>query len=965
MRFSKPLSVVMSAAMVAAFSPAASAFAEGEGKSSQPDQTAVQEGQAAEDVTAGCDLAGKDGSVGYYRVVDKGAKTAEFVLSKASGKTAEVPSKIMLSDNEEYSVVSVASKAFFGMQKLTGVTVGEGVKAIGDRAFEECVNLKSVELPQGLETIGDDAFFYCTRLMSAKLPAGLRSIGTGAFYGSGLTNVNIPEGVTTIERYTFARCESLKKVAGMAGVTSIAARAFQACLALKSVELHEGLTAIGDRGFDQCESLRDIALPQSLETIGEWSFNDCIALESVSLGVKDIPRCAFASDSSLQKVELRDGVESIGDSAFSSCEGWTDVKLPKTVNKIDPQAFNNFWLESFSVAEGSESYSSVNGVLYNADKTELVRYPEHKKGTSYKPVAGTVKVADYAFSNAQKLTSLDFGGVKEIGNGAVYNADSLKSVKFDNSLVSLGESSFYGTALKSVTLPASLKELPKEAFSSCSLKTVDLGSIEKIAMGAFSDDGALKSITIPATATDIAGDFATGAAVSKYKLAAGSKSFKLVDGVLYSADGKTLVSCPSTYRNAKKKYALKIADGCETIGEAALSSTSLTSVSIPASVTTIKARAFENLTSTVGKRGFKIPATVTTIEDGALGHDNNYGIEGVAPGVLVVGKRGSAAEKYALDNDFAFATSTPKMSIGKAKLAKKGKKTTVAVKGMKPGQVKFYSSNKRVVKVDASGKVTAVGAGKTNIVAAMGSYYLHVNVSVGGKKATVSKVDPYSGYKSVTSKKNLKAWEKKYYAANKGKSFSRASNPAIRCYTTNDYVAIKAMQGDEKYVDRAHDNYGDDIEEYGEVSTLLKWELGKFKLPVNTELFSGIGSVDAYTGTTTSLDDMQASVGKTLTHPVVISTSLFDDTAYGFASGATATVIHIYAPKNMTVGGYLYKFSAFPTEYELLLANDAQFKVVDCGVRYAKHHSAESYEGSGDKVYERYITLEYLGGSAE
>ena len=964
MKFSKPLRVAVSAAMVMAFSPAASAFAAGE---DQTGQATAQEQQPAQDLTAGCEIAGKDGTLGYYKVLDKTAKTAEFVQSKASGKTAEVPSKITLSDDQEYLVVSVGSKAFFGMQKLTGATVGEGVTQIGDRAFEECVNLKSIALPQSLESIGADAFFYCTRLASATLPSGLKSLGTGAFYGSGLTSVDIPAGITMIDRYTFARCEALEKVTGMTGVTSIAARAFQACLSLESVELHEGLTSIGNRGFDQCELLKEIALPASLETIGEYSFYDCVALESISLGVKDIPRSAFAVDESLENVELLNGVETIAESAFASCIALKNIKLPKTVSKIDPNAFfSSRGLKSYSVAEGSECFSAVDGVLYNAEKTELVSYPENKTGASYKPVAGTVKIADSAFESAAKLTSLDLSGVEEIGKYAVRNAVKLKTVKLSSSLTSIGEGSFYGTPLTSFTLPSGVKELPEDALGGCSkLKTVKLGRVETIAKDALSDDCSLSSFTIPASTTQVAGDFATGTPLAKYKLASGSQSFKVIDGALYSVDGKTLVSCPSTYRNAEKKSVLKIAKGCTTIGEAALSSASLKSVSIPASVTTIKSEAFKNLKDSVGAKGFKIPATVTTIEEGAFGVTDEYGRSSVAPGVLVIGKRGSAAEKYALDNDFAFATSAPKMAIGKAKLAKKGKKTTVSVKGMKPGQVKFYSSDKSVVKVNASGKVTAVGAGKTSVVAAMGTYYLRVGVSVGGKKTAASKINPYALYKSLTGEKTLKAWEKKYYAANKGKSFSKASNPAIHCYTTNDYVAIKAMQGDEKYLDRARDNYGDDIEEYGEISTLLKWELESFKLPMSTELFSGIDSVDAYTGTASSLDDMQASIGKTLTHGVVISTSLFDDVAASFSDGATATVMHIYAPKNKTVGGYLYKLSAFPTEYELLLANDAQFKVVDCGVRYVKHHSAQGNMPGNEKTYERYFTLEYLGGSAE
>ena len=178
-------------------------------------------------------------------------------------------------------------------------------------------------------------------------------------------------------------------------------------------------------------------------------------------------------------------------------------------------------------------------------------------------------------------------------------------------------------------------------------------------------------------------------------------------------------------------------------------------------------------------------------------------------------------------------------------------------------------------------------------------------------------------------------------------------------------MPIKAAQGDAKYISRAKDQFGDDIEEYYEISALLKWELERFNLPVSTELYSGIGSVYAYTGAQSTLDDMQAAVGKQVKHPVVVSTALFDSTANGFANGPYATVIHVLAPKDKTVCGYLYRFSEYPTEYEVLLANDANYKVVDCGVRYTKVHDPELKTGESKYgEYERYITLQYLDGEA-
>lgn len=967
MKFKKPLSIAMSAAMVMTFSPVAGAFAVGGGQGAdQGAAAAIGKDDAATQTPAG-EQAGEGDSLGLYNVTDKKAMTVELTQFKGAGNTAVVPAQVTLADGRSYTITSIGEKAFFGNQKITSVDIAAGVKTIGASAFEECVKLKKLQLPDGLETISDKAFFYCTRLVDVKLPATLTALGKGAFFGcSSMTSIDIPAGIKTIEKYAFSKCRRLEKVSGMEGVTQIAPRAFKQCDNLLSIPFNEGLTSIGDRAFAECISLVKANLPKSLEKLGGNAFSDCGALKEVSTSVKEIPEDAFNDCFDLKALKLEEGVERIGDTAFAAGGRLKTVNIPASATDIAPNAFSGGSVTAFKVAEGSKSYSAANGVLYNADKSTLVKYPPSKTDKSFTLPSATTELGESSFEAAYRLKTIDLSNIEKIGKDAFALGD-VKTVKFSNKLTEMGEGAFQNnSALKSVSLPGSLKEVSSNSFGGCGLKTVKLGEgIEKIDSDAFSGCGSLSSISIPASATSIAGDFAADTTCVKYKVAAGSKTYKAVNGLLCSADGKTLVSVPSYCCDPKDKLiTCVIPDGIETIGSGAFRAVCAAGVKFPASVTTIEKNAFDD--SMLGEKVLSIPATVTTIEDNAIGYGGGDSDGDRAAGALIIGKRGSAAEKYALANDFAFATSTPKMKIAKAKLAKKGKTTTVSVKGMKSGQVKYYSSNKSVVKVDRdSGKVTAVGNGKTNVVAAMGSYYLHVNVAVGGKKATASKGNSYSGYKQVNSKKDLKSWEKKYYAANKDRSFKAAGNPAINCYTSDEYVPIKAAQGDAKYIERAKSAFGDDIEEYYEISALLKWELSRFNLPVSTELYSGISSVHAYTGAASTLDDMQASVGSELTHPVVVSTALFDSVANDFANGPYATVIHVLAPRGKTVCGYLYKFSEYPSEYEVLLANDAHFKVVDCGVRYTKLHDPEIKGGtSRHGSYERYITVQYLGDEA-
>ncbi len=960
MQLKKPLSVCVSAAMLMAFTPGAPALALDQAQQqATAEQTQNQESQQQE-------TAGQGETLGTYAVVDKNAKTAQLVQSQVIGDKAVVPASITLADGQQYSVVSVGDKAFWGMQKLASVQIEEGVQSIGARAFEECVKLTSVQIPSSVSTIGDDAFFYCTRLESAQLPEQLTQVSKGLFYGcTQLKAIDIPASVASIGNYAFSGCIRLEQVTGMEGLASIGSRAFKRCASLDKFTFVDGLQSIGERAFEEALCPKNVSLPSSVTHLGAYAFNNCGEIERVSLAVKDIPESAFSNCSSVTKIDLREGVETIADTAFSTAADADasnyKLVLPASLKSIEVNAFDNGTVLSYSVAEGNETFAAVDGVLYSADKTTLLAYPGDKKDSSFTIPSNVEKVREYAFAYAGNLKSVDLGQVRELGDSAFSGAPLLESVTFSKNLTSIPSNGFTATNIAKLSLPSNIKEIGANAFQGIPAKSIDLGSVEKIGSRAFYSAFNLKSVTLPATVTSVAGDFAGNSGLRQIKVAAGSTAYTVKDGLLYSADGKTLVSVPSEYKNSKKSATITIAKGCEVISSNSISGYDGTSISIPSTVTTIQSDGITNCESLFGKKGFKIPATVTNIEEGAIGYSGSHESSDRVSSVLIVGKRGSAAEQYAVNNDFAFATTTPKMKIAKAKLAKKGKKTTVSVTGMKNGQVKYYSSDKTVAKVNKNGRVTAVGAGKTSIVAAMGTYYLHVNVKVGGKKAAAS-ANPYKSYTALDGKADRKAWEKKYYAANKGVSFAKADNPGINCYTSSDYVAIKAAQGDQSYVERAKNTYGSDIEEYGEVSSLLKWELSKFKLPVNTELYSGIGSVKAYTGAASTLSDMENSLGKTLTHPILISTATFGTVAEGFASGTYGTVIHIYAPKNKTLGGYLRKFSEYPEEFELLLANDAQFKVVDCGVKYAKTTSPSN--GKRYNGYQRYYTLEYLGNSA-
>lgn len=117
-------------------------------------------------------------------------------------------------------------------------------------AFHNCKKLQKVNLPNGIKEITESCFYGCTALTEALLPDNLVTICDGAFAYTGLTSINIPASVTSIERRAFRKCDHMNQVL-----------------------LHEGLTTIRRQAFEDCKALSEITIPRSVTTIEDQVFD--------------------------------------------------------------------------------------------------------------------------------------------------------------------------------------------------------------------------------------------------------------------------------------------------------------------------------------------------------------------------------------------------------------------------------------------------------------------------------------------------------------------------------------------------------------------------------------------------------------------------------------------------------------------------------------------------------------------
>ena len=601
------------------------------------------------------------------------------------------------------SVTSIYSYAFRYCTSLTSITIPDGVTEICGYTFEDCTSLKSVTIPGSVTSIDGCAFSGCESLISVTIPNSVTEIGSSAFSGcANLTSITIPGSVTSIGKYAFSGCESLISVtipksvtkisynvfngctsltainvatenqnyvsvngvlynkdktvlicypAGKKdknykipdGVTSIGSFAFNGCASFTSITIPSSVTSIRISAFKDCSSLTSVTIPNSITSIGDSAFEGCASLTSITIpnGVTYISDDAFSGCKSLASITIPDSVTSIRSSAFGGCTSLSSITIPSSVTSIGSSAFGGCAsLTTINVATGNQNYVSVNGVLYNKDKTTIMRYPAGKKEKNYRISDGVTCIDGDAFESCTSLTSIKIpDGVTSIGGSAFSGCTSLTSIKIPDGVTSIGGSAFSGcTSLTSITIPDGVTSIRDSTFEGCtSLTNITIpdgvrslgnwtfedcksltgitipNSVDGIYAGVFNGCSSLTSITIPDSVRTITGEAFEGCtSLTTINVATGNQNYVSVNGVLYD-DDKTAIIC---YPAGKKDKNYKILDGVTWIGSSAFSGcTSLTSITIPNSVTFIPDNAFSGCTSL---SSITIPDGVTSIGNWAF-----------------------------------------------------------------------------------------------------------------------------------------------------------------------------------------------------------------------------------------------------------------------------------------------------------------------------------------------------------
>lgn len=295
---------------------------------------------------------------------------------------------------------------------------------------------------------------------------------------------------------------------------------------------------------DYRNEIREVVIQDGVTNINSYAFWDMDALERVTIpqSVTEIEDYAFVDSRALSSADLPEGLETIGRCAFKGCALAGDVNIPSTVTEIGESAFSDCRVTAFNVSDLNSNYMSENGVLYNADKTTLIAYPQAKVG-AYEIPEGVVKINNGVFSGCDKITTLTIpASVTDISNyagswvnafsycgcesyavspenttlcsenGVLFSKDKTRLIAFPGSrggeyiipdeVTWINRSAFAGNdRLMSVVIPGTASNIDVYAFSGCTgLKSVTLcDGVEYLGDSAFKGCTNLGEITIPAS----------------------------------------------------------------------------------------------------------------------------------------------------------------------------------------------------------------------------------------------------------------------------------------------------------------------------------------------------------------------------------------------------------------------------------------------------------------------------------
>lgn len=331
-------------------------------------------------------------------------------------------------------ITGIGNGAFSGCNNIRSITIPKNVASIGSRAFDGCINLISI----AWNAINCNSYNFGSQVTSFTFGNEVEVIPSSLCLGMNqLTEIVIPNGVTSLEPYTFMYCSSLTSIVIPNSVSNFGNSVLAGCTALTTIEAPAFYynEAVQKNSYYANERPLSSKLANVTINGGEltadgfdyirMSYRTLVSLDMTNASNTELPDVALRDCYNLQSINLPASLERIGYMAVADCKNLQSIDIPASVTEISQSAFEN--CRSLKNITFGGSSSQVSG-RFNAPASSASQLQ---------------RIGNWAFYNCHELQNLEIPeGVTEIGDAAFYGCTYLEELSLPSSVRSIGDNTF-------------------------------------------------------------------------------------------------------------------------------------------------------------------------------------------------------------------------------------------------------------------------------------------------------------------------------------------------------------------------------------------------------------------------------------------------------------------------------------------------------------------------------------------
>ena len=393
---------------------------------------------------------------------------AAFAYCQALDSIA-IPNKVTVIDH----------MLFADCEALRRVILPDGVTVIGNSAFNGCFSLDSLNLPNSVESIEDWAFTLCQSLSYIEIPTSLRQIGKGNFSGcSSLQSVLIPDLASWCNIY-FAD----QKANPLWATGRLVLNGEE----ITDLVIPEEVTSIGNYAFAPCSHITSLTIGDKVTSIGSYAFSSC-NLTSVTCYPRQVPHTGtrvFNNDA-IEECVLYVAGSAVNE--YEKTEPWSNFKEIVSLAIPTHQLLyyvDNVLYKSYTLEEGEyitpEPALEKEGYLFSGWSEIPETMPAHDVIVtgSFELVSQMLLLDGIYYKLWQKTQTADVSDATDSFNGHLNIPVTVTLGGMDFHVTNIADSAFIGCEhLVSVRIPESITHIGKEAFTGCLLQNVFTGNTD-------------------------------------------------------------------------------------------------------------------------------------------------------------------------------------------------------------------------------------------------------------------------------------------------------------------------------------------------------------------------------------------------------------------------------------------------------------------------------------------------------